>query len=39
MLNLTVIARVERKVNFTEGRSIQKSDGSREDAVLELVDI
>ena len=36
--SVTVIARVERKINLIQGRSIQKSDGSREEAVLESVD-
>ena len=35
--SVTVIARVQRKINLMQGRSIQKSDSSREEAVLESV--
>ena len=35
--SVIVIARVQRKNNLMRGRSIQKSDGSREEAVFESV--
>ena len=35
--NVPVIVREERKINRIRGSSIQKSDGSREEAALELV--
>ena len=36
---VTVIARVQRKINLMQGKSIQKSDSNREEAVLESVGV
>ena len=35
--SVTVIARAWRKINFMQVKSIQKSDSSREEAILESV--